>query len=1265
MSPPAAGLQLPVSPSQPMVASAPLPGLQLPVSPSQPMVAPAPPPGPVVAASAPRPVPAAPFKTGTPVVVTSSAKATKAVREDLAKGDKMLVSELEALNSMVGASGDPLAQRVTDILRKCKTRLHESRSALHGLRSQRDMLSHSLHQAEGDFMAMQRDWNTINEDLDVLRHSLSPNSRRRSSGGVGGTGAATGSARSHRRSEPHSHRAGSARIPSPNRSARDSAGDGGTSAERIGSTDRHGSRERSSRARTMTPGSAGNRGGANFAASKQPSFRSDARQTSARSAQRPRQTGSRPCMVPGSATPSTVMTSEQPDFTDDPRNRVWNTPNLANLGSPQLTAPSSTPSSGHPLRQRVGAVGITSPPMGSPGAGGDFPPWTGSLRQPPVVSDQLRFTGCSQVSHRPCSPGAETLLNTTIAQDWVGVPRSTWDGLASTNNSADGAGCGVAVPPQHQQQFGSTLLSQRPGWGNDFMCTAKPGGHTSATVPNVAVGQKGGMIGMMGQKPPGPLASGRPSSPLCASGELWRRPILEPRPISPVTASPRVGAYPASSSIQLHAVAEHHCNALESQLGYVCTDYTGKQGSSSALADIATASRLRRDVVLMLGVIEGSHRSAVSRRPGASVAATIIGGAGDSITCARGAETESAAIGQTIARELLRRGGCAEAASKYVVALTQNLLPKLESFEATSEAAPGITRHCIGAMADAVFDVITNEAHDRTSTAGEIAKAWRGTNVLIEDELAKRPVPLRSRRQPLPETPPQKAQLPPPEVMSSPAVPVLPAAVAVDEVPPRRLSTRELAEASNSWRETHSTVAAASAPVADAVAAVASGPTAAAAAAAAGARAATSAPVDGTIARPMMASPAAAGTPLPNAETASVKSARSSRAAPAKPAARETEVPGDPEQPREKVREIIKYRCPVCSEIVDTVEEALAHCSQGGGSCGSSAPAPAPNGPSQDGADPAAGNFAGGTRETVAMDGQGRPSIARQVNSETGEACTIVWNEDGSQLIFGEEVVQELLKKSSKNAEVFLRDLTSHQLRGLVHEMGQRLLQNSQLYHHRLEELKALGDKLNYMYFGLTPGASEKDLDNAYRKLAKKMHPDKNGGTEEAKIRFQHMKERYEALKKRREGDPSAGSSSAPRRDNEEDEGGEKEEQGGGAKSDGDSGDDAAANGKQGDREDADRASGQVGHQLEDGDTPGGGGGDGRKDGNGTNGNGTPRKGNKSKEQEDSRSIHYDPHDRDSMQRTAAKMLEQLQTIEVQMETLTKEWKRARAQYPT
>merc|ERR1712032_985055 len=44
----------------------------------------------------------------------------------------------------------------------------------------------------------------------------------------------------------------------------------------------------------------------------------------------------------------------------------------------------------------------------------------------------------------------------------------------------------------------------------------------------------------------------------------------------------------------------------------------------------------------------------------------------------------------------------------------------------------------------------------------------------------------------------------------------------------------------------------------------------------------------------------------------------------------------------------------------------------------------------------------------------------------------------------------------------------------------------------------------------------EKDLDNAYRKLAKQMHPDKNGSTESAKKQFQQMKDRYEAIKKRR-----------------------------------------------------------------------------------------------------------------------------------------------------
>merc|ERR1712194_643180 len=57
----------------------------------------------------------------------------------------------------------------------------------------------------------------------------------------------------------------------------------------------------------------------------------------------------------------------------------------------------------------------------------------------------------------------------------------------------------------------------------------------------------------------------------------------------------------------------------------------------------------------------------------------------------------------------------------------------------------------------------------------------------------------------------------------------------------------------------------------------------------------------------------------------------------------------------------------------------------------------------------------------------------------------------------------------------------------------------SRVYHQKLAELDTMGEKLNYQYFGLEADASERDIDNAYRKLARKMHPDKNGGTEEAK----------------------------------------------------------------------------------------------------------------------------------------------------------------------
>ena len=49
----------------------------------------------------------------------------------------------------------------------------------------------------------------------------------------------------------------------------------------------------------------------------------------------------------------------------------------------------------------------------------------------------------------------------------------------------------------------------------------------------------------------------------------------------------------------------------------------------------------------------------------------------------------------------------------------------------------------------------------------------------------------------------------------------------------------------------------------------------------------------------------------------------------------------------------------------------------------------------------------------------------------------------------------------------------------------------------------------------------------SYRRLALRLHPDKNGGTAESNKRFLQMKERYETLKKRRKEDSTARPSSS------------------------------------------------------------------------------------------------------------------------------------------
>ncbi len=51
-----------------------------------------------------------------------------------------------------------------------------------------------------------------------------------------------------------------------------------------------------------------------------------------------------------------------------------------------------------------------------------------------------------------------------------------------------------------------------------------------------------------------------------------------------------------------------------------------------------------------------------------------------------------------------------------------------------------------------------------------------------------------------------------------------------------------------------------------------------------------------------------------------------------------------------------------------------------------------------------------------------------------------------------------------------------------------------------------------YKVLGVERGASEKDIRNAYRKLARKYHPDMNPDDKEAEEKFKQISEAYEVL---------------------------------------------------------------------------------------------------------------------------------------------------------
>ncbi len=52
-----------------------------------------------------------------------------------------------------------------------------------------------------------------------------------------------------------------------------------------------------------------------------------------------------------------------------------------------------------------------------------------------------------------------------------------------------------------------------------------------------------------------------------------------------------------------------------------------------------------------------------------------------------------------------------------------------------------------------------------------------------------------------------------------------------------------------------------------------------------------------------------------------------------------------------------------------------------------------------------------------------------------------------------------------------------------------------------------------YNVLGIKPGASADDIKGAYRKLAKEHHPDRHGGSDEAKKKFQEIQSAYDMLR--------------------------------------------------------------------------------------------------------------------------------------------------------
>lgn len=160
------------------------------------------------------------------------------------------------------------------------------------------------------------------------------------------------------------------------------------------------------------------------------------------------------------------------------------------------------------------------------------------------------------------------------------------------------------------------------------------------------------------------------------------------------------------------------------------------------------------------------------------------------------------------------------------------------------------------------------------------------------------------------------------------------------------------------------------------------------------------------------------------------------------------------------------------------------------------------------------------SRTPVAFNDKGEVLIARYV--EDGRARTLVTEADSTTII-GKSTVESLVASTDDEVVTFMKALSNLGMFGLCYELGQTLIEISKILQTAREQRVFDIESAHYAFFGLEPDCDDRALDNSYRQMAKVMHPDKNGGTEEAKDLFQEMKQRYEALKEARsktEGTP-------------------------------------------------------------------------------------------------------------------------------------------------